>query len=244
MKCDFEEQKFLDEYNPSDYPSIAVAVDTVVFGISKSAPQSYRKLGKQSLNIMLVKRKEYPFKDMFALPGGFVLTEETIDETAKRVLKTKTGLNEIYCEQLYTFGDINRDPRMRVISCAYIALVDAEKTQIKDAEWVNIDMIKNIDLAFDHAAIIMEALKRLCGKINYTDIVFHMMPEKFTISQLQEIYETILQKKLLPAAFRRTISDKIIQTEEFTQNAGHRPSRLYRWVGSSIDVKKQQAYEI
>ena len=137
-------------------------------------------------------------------------------------------MKEIYCEQLYTFGDINRDPRMRVISCAYIALVDAEKTQIKDAEWISTDMIKNADLAFDHAAIIMEALKRLRGKINYTDIVFHMMSEKFTISQLQEIYET--------AAFRRTIADRITQTEEFTENAGHRPSRLYRWNGKDVTL--------
>lgn len=236
MNRNIEEQNFLDKYDPSAYPPIAVAVDTVVFGILKSAPKNYRKLSKQSLNILLVKRSEYPFKDKLALPGGFVLPEETIDETAKRVLKTKTGLKEIYCEQLYTFGDINRDPRMRVISCAYIALVDAEKTQIKDAEWISTDMIKNADLAFDHAAIIMEALKRLRGKINYTDIVFHMMSEKFTISQLQEIYETILQKKLLPAAFRRTIADRITQTEEFTENAGHRPSRLYRWNGKDVTL--------
>lgn len=236
MNHNIEEQNFLDKYDPSAYPPIAVAVDTVVFGILKSAPKNYRQLSKQSLNILLVKRSEHPFKNKLALPGGFVLPEETIDETAKRVLKTKTGLKEIYCEQLYTFGDINRDPRMRVISCAYIALVDAEKTQIKDAEWISTDMIKNADLAFDHAAIIMEALKRLRGKINYTDIVFHMMSEKFTISQLQEIYETILQKKLLPAAFRRTIADRITQTEEFTQNAGHRPSRLYRWNGKDITL--------
>lgn len=236
MNRDIDEQKVLDKYNPSDYPPIAVAVDTVVFGISKSSSKNYRKLDKQSLNILLVKRSEYPFKDKLALPGGFVLPEETIDETAKRVLKTKTGLSEIYFEQLYTFGDINRDPRMRVISCAYIALVDAEKTRIEDAAWISTDMIKNADLAFDHAAIIMEALKRLRGKINYTDIVFHIMPEKFAISQLQEIYETILEKKLLPAAFRRTITDKITQTEEFTQNAGHRPSRLYKWNGNDITI--------
>lgn len=237
MKIDIEERKFLDKYNPSDYPPIAVAVDAVVFGISKSKPNNYRKLGKQSLNILLIRRNEHPFKNKLSLPGGFVLPDETIDETAKRVLKAKTGLDRIYCEQLYTFGDINRDPRMRVISCAYIALVDAEKTLIKDAEWIRADMIKNADLAFDHAAIITEALKRLRGKINYTDIVFHMMPEKFTISQLQEIYETVLEKKLLPAAFRRTIADKITQTEEFTQNAGHRPSKLYIWNGADDDMK-------
>lgn len=236
MNRNIEEQNFLDKYDPSAYPPIAVAVDTVVFGILKSAPRNYRKLSKQSLNILLVKRSECPFKDKLALPGGFVLPEETLDETAKRVLKTKTGLKEIYCEQLYTFGDINRDPRMRVISCAYVALVDTEKTKIKDAAWISTDMIKNADLAFDHAAIIMEALKRLRGKINYTDIVFHMMPEKFTISQLQEIYETILEKKLLPAAFRRTIAGRITQTKEFTENAGHRPSRLYRWNGNDVTI--------
>lgn len=228
MNRDIEEQKFLDNYDPSAFPPIAVAVDTVVFGISKSIPDNYRKLSRQRLNILLVKRNDYPFKDNLALPGGFVRPEETIDETATRVLKTKTGLDDIYCEQLYTFGDINRDPRMRVISCAYIALVDAEKTHIKDAEWIGTNTIKNAELAFDHAAIIGEALKRLRGKIDYSDIVFHMMPEKFTISQLQEIYETILGKKLLPAAFRRTIADKITPTEEFTQNEGHRPSRLFR----------------
>lgn len=232
MKRDIAEQKFLDEYDPSAFPPIAVAVDAVVFGISRSASDNYRKLGKQSLNILLIRRSEYPFKNKLSLPGGFVLPNETIDETAKRVLKAKTGLDEIYCEQLYTFGDINRDPRMRVISCAYIALVDAEKTRINNVEWVPMNVIKNEDLAFDHVAIITEALKRLRGKINYTDIVFHMMPETFTISQLQEIYQTVLEKELLPAAFRRTIAHKITQTEEFTHSAGHRPSRLYKWNGA------------
>lgn len=232
MKRDIAEQKFLDEYDPSAFPPIAVAVDAVVFGISRSASDNYRKLGKQSLNILLIRRSEYPFKNKLSLPGGFVLPNETIDETAKRVLKEKTGLDEIYCEQLYTFGDINRDPRMRVISCAYIALVDAAKTRINNVEWVPMNVIKNEDLAFDHVAIITEALKRLRGKINYTDIVFHMMPETFTISQLQEIYQTVLEKELLPAAFRRTIAHKITQTEEFTHSAGHRPSRLYKWNGA------------
>ena len=226
----FEERKFLNGYDPADYPSIAVAADAVVFGISKSKAENYRKTGKQSLNVLLVRRREHPFKDMLALPGGFVRQSETIDETAERVLREKTGLKEIYFEQLYTFGGIDRDPRMRVISCAHIALIDAEKARLGDgAEWVSLGEIKSSELAFDHAAIITEALERLRGKIEYTDIVFHMMPEKFTISELQEIYETVLEKKLLPAAFRRTIAEKITETEEFTQNAGHRPSRLYTW---------------
>lgn len=224
-----DEQKFLTGYDPADYPPMAVAADAVVFGISKSKAENYRKTGKQSLNVLLVRRREHPFKDKLALPGGFVLPSETIGETAERVLREKTGLKRIYFEQLYTFSGIDRDPRMRVISCAHIALIDAEKAQPEDgAEWVSLDKINGSELAFDHAEIITEALNRLRGKIEYTDIVFHMMPEKFTISELQEIYETVLEKKLLPAAFRRTIADKITETEEFTQNAGHRPSRLYK----------------
>lgn len=230
-----DEQKFLNSYDPADYPPMAVAADAVVFGISKSEAENYRKTGKQSLNVLLVRRREYPFKNKLALPGGFVLPSETIGETAERVLREKTGLEKIYFEQLYTFSGIDRDPRMRVISCAHIALIDEEKARIEDgAEWVSLDKINGSELAFDHAAIITEALNRLRGKIEYTDIVFHMMPEKFTISELQEIYETVLEKKLLPAAFRRTIADKITETEEFTQNAGHRPSRLYKWNKSEL----------
>lgn len=222
-----DEQQFLESYDPSDYPPVALAVDTVVFGISTSAPADYRRLGKQSLNILLVRRREHPFRDMLALPGGFVLPRETIDETAKRVLKSKTGLEDVYCEQLYTFGALDRDPRMRVISCAYIALIDAEKAEVTGAEWVECGRVRDMTLAFDHSHVIQEALSRLRGKMNYTDIVFHMMPEKFTIGSLQETYETILGKKLLPASFRRMIADKVTQTDEFTRNAGHRPSRLY-----------------
>lgn len=225
----YDERKFLNSYNPADYPPMAVAVDAVVFGISKGESENYRKSGKQSLNVLLVKRREHPFKNMLSLPGGFVLPSETAGETARRVLREKTGLESIYLEQLYTFSGIDRDPRMRVISCAYIALIDAEKAQIDGAEWVSMDALKADSLAFDHALIIGEAQNRLRGKIEYTDIVFHMMPEKFTIGELQEIYETVLEKKLLSAAFRRTIADRITPTEELTQNAGHRPSRLYVW---------------
>lgn len=226
-----EEQIFLENYDPSEYEPIAVTVDIVVFGVLKNATDNYRKLDKQSLNILLISRREHPFKAQYSLPGGFVGSQETIDETVNRVLKSKTGLDNIYCEQLYTFSEIDRDPRMRVISCAYIALVDATKVQLKDAEWMDIDRVTQLTLAFDHNHIIDESLKRLRGKINYTDIVFHVLPKQFTISELQEIYETILNKKLFAAAFRRTIMDKLVETGEYTQNAGHRPSMLFERKG-------------
>ena len=227
MKSNIEELAFLDNYNPKDYEPISVTVDVVVFGISKSSSNNYRKLDNQQLNVLLVKRNSHPFMNCYSIPGGFVQSNETLEDTAKRVLKQKTGLNDIYFEQLYTFGDVNRDPRMRIISCAYIALLDTEKAEIYDAKWHGLDEIENLPLAFDHKNIIVEALKRLRGKINYSDIVFNMMPPKFTISQLQEVYEIILGEKLIPAAFRRTISNKIQETDEFTKDAGHRPSRYY-----------------
>ncbi len=227
MAGNIDESAFLDNYNSNEYDPIAVTVDVVVLGISKSSSSNYRKLDNQQLNVLLVKRNSHPFKDCYAIAGGFVQVNEALEDTAKRVLKQKTGLNDIYIEQLYTFGEVNRDPRMRIISCAYIALLDIEKAETCDATWHSLDEFENLPLAFDHKNIVVEALKRLRGKLNYSDIVFNMMPAKFTISQLQVVYEIILGEKLIPAAFRRTISNKIQETDEFKKDAGHRPSRYY-----------------
>lgn len=222
------EKEFLDHYHPEKYASISITVDAIVFGVMKNTTDNYRKLDRQSLKILLVKRQHYPYKDCYSLPGGFVGEKETFEDTLGRVLINKTGLADIYSEQLYTFGSVERDPRMRIVSCAYISLVDINQTQTEGAEWFDIDEIRKMELAFDHNMIIEEALKRIRGKINYTDIVFHMMPKEFTISELQEVYEIILGKKLLAAAFRRTTADKLEDTGKMTSNAGHRPSRIYR----------------
>ncbi|MGN0437596.1 MAG: NUDIX hydrolase [Lachnospiraceae bacterium] len=227
--CCKEEQDFLREYNPSQFSPIAVTVDAVIFGIEKDNTDNYRKLDEQSIKVLLVKRQDYPYKDCYSLPGGFVLEGETLEDTLQRTLKNKTGLTNVYSEQLYTFGEVNRDPRMRIISCAYISLLDTKKAKIKDATWVDVNYIKELKMAFDHEKIIGEAIGRLRGKINYTDIVFHMMPEEFTISELQQVYEKILGEKLLAPAFRRTISEKLEDTGKMTGNVGHRPSRLFRY---------------
>lgn len=229
------EQEFLKQYRPEQYASISITVDAIVIGVAKDTTDNYRKLDRQSLKILLVKRQQYPYKDCYSLPGGFVGEKEIFEDTLKRVLAEKTGLTDIYSEQLYTFGSVDRDPRMRIVSCAYISLVDISRTKIKGAEWFAIEDIARMELAFDHNQIIDEALKRLRGKINYTDIVFHMMPPEFTISELQEVYELILSKKLLPAAFRRTISEKLEDTGKMTSNAGHRPSRIFRYKKAAKD---------
>ena len=227
--CCKEEQDFLCEYNPNQFSPIAVTVDAVILGIEKDNTDNYRKLDEQSIKVLLVKRDEYPYKDCYSLPGGFVLDGETLEDSLRRTLKNKTGLTNVYSEQLYTFGEVDRDPRMRVISCAYVSLLDTKKAKIRDAKWIDLEHIKDIPMAFDHGNIVGEAIKRLRGKINYTDIVFNMMPEEFTISELQQVYEKILGEKLLAPAFRRTISDKLEDTGKMAGNAGHRPSRLFRY---------------
>ena len=228
-----EEEEFLRSYNPSQFPAIAVTVDAVVFGVSKDSADNYSRLDKQSIKVLLVKRTEYPYKDCYSLPGGFVLEGETFEDSLQRTLKNKTGLKDVYSEQLYSFGAVDRDPRMRVVSCSYISLLDTQKARIHNAMWADLEEISNLPMAFDHSHIIEEAIKRLRGKLNYTDIVFHMMPEEFTISELQNVYENILGEKLLAAAFRRTIASKLEDTGKMTSNAGHRPSRIFRYKGKA-----------
>ncbi|MDR2869809.1 MAG: hypothetical protein LBV04_05100 [Deferribacteraceae bacterium] len=263
---------FLADYNPSDYDRPSVAVDTVVFGISKTSGDNYRKLDAQQLSVLLVKRREHPFIDALALPGGFVAIDEALDAAACRVLHAKAGLQGIYLEQLYTYGELERDPRMRILSSAHVALVDRAQFQSTQliAAWYNVSLAISVDnpcltlngdnqqlsiplkadvhtngklqmmryiadsgyVAFDHAQIIVDSLLRLRNKVDYTDIAFNLVSDEFTISELQQVYETILGETLLPAAFRRKIAGKIEETGGIQQEKGHRPSKLYRYRGN------------
>jgi len=264
------EEEFLKDYDSSIYPRFAIATDILVFGVSSNDVDDYRKLDNKKMSVLLIKRNDYPFKDRWCLPGGFVYSNENLEDSPRRVLKNETGLDKIYLEQLYTFGAVDRDPRMRVISSAYMALVDKDKiTEIKnDGSWFDItsvdytkDKIKmklsngkdNIDftikrrlreyttdryefeveedkyLSFDNPLVITAGLERLKNKLLYTDIVFNMMPELFTLGELQKVYEVILGKKLLDPAFRRMIKDKVEETEEYKTGEGHRPSKLFKY---------------
>ena len=217
------------------------------------------------MSILLVKRTNYPFKDKWCLPGGFVNIDENLEDAPKRILERETNLKNIYLEQLYTFGDVNRDPRMRIISTSYIALIDkntlnidlapntswfdvtiTEKNNIVDiilnngAETIKCQIkkelkelttdryqfkiISNDKLAFDHPLTILSGIERLKNKAEYTDIVFNMMPELFTLGELQQVYEVILGKKLLDPAFRRIIANKVTKTNKQKTGGGHRPS--------------------
>lgn len=264
------EEAFLKDYDSSVFEKLSMTTDILIMSVSNEDTGNYRKLSEKKFSILLVKRDNYPFKDKWCLPGGFVGIDETLDEAAKRVLKTETNLKDIYIEQLYTFSDIKRDPRMRVISTSYMALVDKNRLMDKlsdNASWFNVFMledeksynvtldngieeikfvvgkklrdkttdrydfniIKNDKLAFDHPLVIVSGIERLKNKIEYTDIVFNMLPKYFTLGELQQVYEVILGKKLLDPAFRRIIANKVEKTDKVQTGGGHRPSALFRY---------------
>lgn len=266
------EEEFLKDYDSSKFEKLSMTVDTLIFSVADEEVGNYRKLPEKKFSILLVKRDNYPFKDKWCLPGGFIGIQETLEDAAKRILKHETNLQDIYMEQLYTFGAVDRDPRMRVVSVSYIALVD--KNRLKDhlsdnASWFQMNILedkeeiqvqfdngienfsikikkvlksptsdryeyvvtKNDKLAFDHAKVIVSGIYRLKNKIEYTDIVFNMMPEYFTLGELQQVYEVILDKKLLDPAFRRIIANKVIKTDKVQTGGGHRPSALFKYRG-------------
>jgi ADP-ribose pyrophosphatase YjhB (NUDIX family) len=265
------EEEFLKNYNPDDFERLSMTADILIVSVSNEESTNYRKTDKKKMSILLVKRDNYPFKDKWCLPGGFIDINEDLDAAPVRVLKNETNLENIYLEQLYTFGNANRDPRMRVVSTSYMALIDKskldnnlkmnvswfdvlfyeEKNNIVDITLSNGDevikfkiekvlkekttdrysfkVLENNSLAFDHACVILAGMERLRNKVGYTDIVFNMMPELFTLSELQQVYEVILGKKLLDPAFRRIIANKVIKTNKMKTGGGHRPSYLFKY---------------
>jgi 8-oxo-dGTP diphosphatase len=206
------------------YPRPSVAVDLVVFGYQN-----------RMLSLLLIERGLPPFKGMWALPGGFVREDESVEEAARRELKEETGLENVYLEQLYTFGEPKRDPRGRVISVSYFALVKPDDhkpiadTDAVKAKWCPIAELPS--LAFDHAEIISMALKRLKGKIRYEPVGFELLPKLFTLTQLQDIYETILGEQLDKRNFRKKIlSFEILkETDRKVETVPYRAPALYRF---------------
>jgi len=210
------------------YPRAALTVDCVVFGIESEGLRAF-----DALRVLLIQRAHPPFAGSWALPGGFLDIEETSEEAARRELLEETGLRIAFLEQLYTFSRVDRDPRERVISIAYFALVQPSEvsggSDAAEAAWVPLHELP--ELAFDHAEIIELALERLRTKIRYQPIGFELLPRKFTLGQLQRLYETILDRPLDKRNFRRSMLRMgILQDlDELEQGVPHRPSRLFRF---------------
>ncbi len=281
------EDEFLTNYDASCYERPSVSVDILVFTVTDGPADNYRKLPEKELRLLLVKRGEHPHLGKWALPGGFVKMDENLDKAALRELKEETNVDNIYLEQLFSWGEVGRDPRTRVISVSYMSLVDSSALDIRanddaeDARWFTVslklfreqrtetetgyrheslymlrltggedtlqavirkvtektersiktyrEVIEGEGIAFDHGEMIEYGLERLRSKIEYTPVGFYLMPELFTLTELQQVYEVILGKELLKANFRRKIQDRVTETNQYRKDAGHRPSKLFRF---------------
>lgn len=230
------EQEFLDRYDPAAFARPSVAVDLVLMSVVDGAPA-----------VLLRQRDNHPFKGRWALPGAFVAIDESLDAAARRVLGGKAHMAGAYLEQLYTFGAVARDPRMRIISIAYFSLLPADRfaaalasdpaltlarlalSDTSDAAEAGTDEGKSLPLGFDHGAILATALRRLRGKLDYSAIAFALLPARFTLRALQEVHEAILGTTLNKSAFRRRMLDRgwLVATGEREVGTSFRPAELY-----------------
>jgi len=210
------------EYDPSRFYHPAVTVDLVIFTLSE-----------RDLQVLLIHRDHWPFKGRWALPGGFVQERESLSQAAHRQLQEETGVSDVFLEQLHTFGHPQRDPRMRVVTVAYYALVPADKLppSRKDdgVRWWSIYQLP--ELAFDHDRILELALRRLRRKIMDTNVAFQFMPRRFTLTQLQRTYEIVLGRTLDKRNFRKKVLalGGVRETDELHLQGRHRPARLYEF---------------
>ena len=217
-----------------EFPRAALTVDAIVFGLDE----------ENDLKILLIQRGLAPFKGKWALPGGFVRIGESLDEAVYRELQEETGLTKLFLEQLYTFGNPKRDPREHVVSVAYYALVNLldhnvrASTDVASAAWFSLEDLPA--LAFDHAEIVKVASERLRSKVRYQPIGFELLPEKFTLTQLQKLYETILGKQMDKRNFRKKVQRMGIlkDLDEIQSDVAHRAARLY-----SFDEKEYRRLE-
>ena len=237
---ELSEKEFLEAYDPSAFERPSVTVDVALLSVVDGA-----------LFTLLVQRAEHPFKGKWSLPGGFVRLDESLDAAARRVLAAKGALDGVFLEQLYSFGDPQRAPRMRVITVAYYALVDRRRFEAAtrddlvigriDVPWEGetggaVDVLlerdgKTADLAFDHAEILGTAVKRIRGKLDYTPIGFQLLGDTFTLLELQRVHETVLGRPLNKDSFRRRMlaSGQLESAGEMQRHVDHRPAELYRF---------------
>lgn len=265
------EELYLKNYSMEDYERPSVAADIVAFMIRREEEDSYRHEPKIHLSLLLVRRGVYPFKDAWALPGGFLRADETIEECAYREIVEETNVAPASLMLFDVFSDVDRDPRGRIISNAFVSIISEDSVNeiggddASEALWFDVSFdlndngyyslkLENKDivlnailkekstrfgkttfeimdsgkLAFDHAKIIATALTVLRNGAKDFDIVFDFLPEKFTLTALQKVQETIMNISILPANFRRKVADYVEETDEYTTGAGHRPAKLYK----------------
>lgn len=292
------QQQFLEQYDIEQYERPSVAADIAVFSVMQKEAVDHRKLAEKELKILLVKRKQEPYMDQWALPGGFLRKDETLYEAARRELFEETGTRRSYLELCDVFSSPDRDPRGWILSQAFMVLVNSEDCadadvpraggDAKDTAWFSVKMervsqerrqeddrvvcdavyrlylqeeklevclqaqvqehivyeeyhqlvqyqiLKSEGLAFDHAQIIVCMLKQLRRRLKIdTRIAFDFLPEYFTLTDLQSVFEIVLDTELIKPNFRRKIADYVTETEKSIQNGAHRPAKLF---GRNLDV--------
>lgn len=281
-----KEKDFLKHYRQEDYERPSVAVDMTVFSVRNILAENYRKLPEKVFSVLLIKRAEYPFKDMWALPGGFIRKGENAQTAARRELEEETGIKQADLKALGVFSDPQRDPRGWIISCGFMALIEENKTPFvskndaAEALWFRVSLkdikksselikngyikksrkqliltngdiklsavieteekstlydrevsykiIENNALAFDHAKIIAFSIDKIRRSLEFSADAFRFVADSFTLTELQQVYETILDKKLLAPNFRRKIKPFVEETSDKTAPRGHRSARIYR----------------
>ena len=264
------EKEFLSNYSLSDYERPSVTADVAAFMISSEGSDNYRKNPENKLQILLIRRGGHPYKDMWALPGGFLQSSETIEECALREIHEETNVMPSSIMPVGVFSKPGRDPRGWIISSAYVSIISEESVKqvgmddASDAQWFSISfdrddegiyhldlsyedirlnallaeektrfgrtefrITENGGLAFDHAAIIAMALTVLRNEAKNYDVIFDFLPERFTLTALQKVQETIMNVSVLPANFRRMVSGYVEETDEYVRGEGHRPAKLY-----------------
>ncbi len=229
-----------------EYPRPALTVDCVLFGFEVGCEI------KAALKVLLIRRKLPPYSGQWALPGGFVQMEESVEAAAVRELREETGVKDVFLEQLYTFGAVERDPRDRVVSVAYYALINLQSHPVQaatdacDAQWFELSALSKIGLvlSFDHAEILDCALARLQAKIRYEPIGFELLPNAFTLSQLQRLYEQILNRPLDKRNFRKKLlkMDLLIDTGQQETGVAHRAAQLYQFDLEKYRALKQRGF--
>ncbi|MFC1697254.1 NUDIX domain-containing protein [Nanoarchaeota archaeon] len=220
-----KEPESKEEYDVNKFERPSVTTDVVIFTIKND-----------DLKVLLIKRGVWPFKDMWALPGGFVGMKESLDDAAKRELCEETGVCNVYLEQLYTFGEPKRDPRTRVITVAYMAVTNQSNIKLRassDATEVDWYSVYNLPkLGFDHAKIIDYALTRLRYKLEYKPVAFEFLPPKFTLTELQKVYEIVYNKTIDKRNFRKKVNELNVLKDmnETKMEGAHRPAKLYSFI--------------
>lgn len=221
-----------------EYPRAALTVDCVVFGFDG-----------EGLKLLLIERGLEPFKGRWALPGGFVRVDEELEHAARRELREETGITEVVLEQFHTFGGVHRDPRERVVSVAYFALTrladhrPQASTDARQAVWFSADELPK--LAFDHHGIIQQALAHLRSRVRVEPIGFHLLPPKFTLTQLQGLYESVLGREVDTRNFRKRVlaMELVVAVKKEFQRGRQRPAQLYRFEPKRYEQLKKSGFQ-